>query len=129
MKFGGASGKSVRDAEKKFAMVHCHLIHHCNIPNGCERPVLRSEKSRGWVGAVGSDAALSAQSKCVRGGEMARFRGVWGERGCTSGTGAIDSERGISVGVDSIVNDVARVWGTGSSETPRFWGFWGVLGV
>ena len=110
-------------------MVHCCLVRHHNIPNGCEQPVLRSEKSWGWVGAVGSDAASSAQSKCVRGGETARFGGVWGEQGCTSGTGAIDGERGISVGVDSVINDVARVWGISGGKMPRFWGFWGVLGV
>ena len=81
------------------------------------------------MGAVGSDAASSAQSKRARGGEMACFRGVWGEQGCTSKTGAINGERGILVGVDSIVNNMARVWGTGSSKTPHFWGFWGVLDV
>ena len=81
MKYGGAGGKNVRDAEKKFAVVRRRLICCRNLRNGCEQPVLRSEKSRGWVGAVGSDAASSAQSKRVKGGETARFGGVWGVLG------------------------------------------------
>ena len=81
MKYGGAGGKNVRDAEKKFAVVRRRLIRRRDLPNGCEQPVLRSEKSRGWVGAVGSDAASSAQSKHVKGGETARFGGVWGVLG------------------------------------------------
>ena len=61
------------------------------------------------MGAVGNDAESSAQSKRARGGETARFGGVWGEKGCTSGTGAIDSEQEMLVGVDSVINDVAGV--------------------
>ena len=81
MKYGGAGGKNVRDAEKKFVVVRRHLVCRHNTPNGCEQPVLRSEKSQGWVSAVGSDTALSAQSKHVKGGETARFGGVWGVLG------------------------------------------------
>ena len=74
------------------------------------QPIFRLERSRGQVlGAVGNDAALSAQSKRVRGGEMARFRGVWGEQWCTGGIGAIDGEQGVLLGADGIVGGVAGV--------------------
>ena len=43
------------------------------------------------------------------GGETAGFWGFWGEQGCTGGTGAVDSGRGVSIGVDGVVNDVAGV--------------------
>jgi hypothetical protein len=59
---------------------------------------------------------------------MARFGDVWGEQGCTGRTGAINSERGVLMGVDGVVNDVAGVWDLGGSETYRFRGFWCELG-
>ena len=74
------------------------------------QPVFRLERSRGWVlGTVGNDAASSAQSKCVGGGETARFGGVWGEQGCTGGIGAIDDERGVSTGAGGVISDAAVV--------------------
>ena len=61
------------------------------------------------LGTVGNDAASSAQSKCVGGGETARFGGVWGEQGCPGRIGAIDGERGVLTGAGSIVSDTAVV--------------------
>ena len=61
------------------------------------------------LGTVGNDAALSAQSKCVGGGETAHFRGVWGEQGCTGGIGAIDGEWGVLTGAGGVVSDAAVV--------------------
>jgi hypothetical protein len=64
--------------------------------------------SRGRVlGAVGNDAALSAQLKCAGGGETACLRLSWVELGCTGGDGGVDSGQGASTGFDGVVGDVA----------------------
>ena len=77
---------------------------------------------------MGNNAVSLAQLKCVEVGEMACFRGVWGEQECTGGAWAIDSEQGVSMGVNSVINDVAGVWDMGGSGMSCFWGFWGKLG-
>ena len=64
---------------------------------------------------MGNDAASSAQSKCVGGGEMAHFRCVWGKQGCTGGIGAVDSEWRLSVVVKGTVNDTAGMLDMGGS--------------
>jgi hypothetical protein len=63
--------------------------------------------SRGRLGAVGNDAASSAQSKRVGGGEMDRLRGVWGELGCAVVDGGLGSEWGVLRGLDGTVGDTA----------------------
>ena len=86
--------------------------------------------SRGWVlGAVGNDAALSAQSKCMGGGETARLGSSRGEQGCAGGNGGAGGAWGLSAVVDSVVNDASGVWDAGGSETVRCWGFRGELGL
>jgi hypothetical protein len=66
--------------------------------------------SRGRVlGAVGNDAASSAQSKCAGGGESARLGSGRGEQGCTGGNGGVDGERGLSAVIDNVVNEAAGV--------------------
>ena len=71
MKCGGAGGKNVRDVEKKFGVVRRRLVRRRRVPNGCIRPVLSVERSRGGgyiAGGAGIDAASSAQSRRVGGG-------------------------------------------------------------
>jgi hypothetical protein len=52
--------------------------------------------SRGRVGAVGNNAASSAQSKRVGGGETVRFGGFWDELGCwDSFRGCPDGSPGV----------------------------------
>ena len=80
------------------------------------------------VGAVGNDAASSAQLKHAGGGKTARLGSSWGELGCTRGDGGVGSRWGLLSGVDGIVSDTAGVYDTGSGETARLWGFWGKLG-
>ena len=65
--------------------------------------------SHGRVGAVGNNAASSAQSKCAGGDKTVCFGSSRGEQGCTGGNGAVDSERGVSTVVDSVVSDAAGV--------------------
>jgi hypothetical protein len=76
------------------------------------------------LGAVGNDMASSAQSKCGGGGKTARLRLSWVGLGCTGGDGGVDSERGVSTGLDGVVGDMAGVWEVVSDETARFWVFW-----
>jgi hypothetical protein len=74
---------------------------------------------------VGNVVASLAQSKCVGGGKTACLGSSWGELGCTGGDGGIDSERGVSTGLDGIVGDMAGVCEVVSNKTARFWVFWG----
>jgi hypothetical protein len=77
MREGRAKLKKFRDG-KDCGGACRRLVHHRSVPNGCRRPVFRLEISRSRVlGAVGNDAASSAQLKRVGGGETACFRGVW----------------------------------------------------
>jgi hypothetical protein len=58
------------------------LVHRRRVPNGCGWPVFRPEMSRSrLLGAMGNDAASSAQSKCAEGGETGHCWGFWGELG------------------------------------------------
>ena len=102
MKDGGASGKNVRDVRKMFGGVcHCRLVRRCKVPNGCRRPVLRLERSRGCeLGAVGNDAVSSAQSRCTVDSEMALLRSSWGELGYTGGDGDAGGKQGTSQCID-----------------------------
>ena len=72
---------------------------------------------------MGNDAASSAQSKHVGGGETAHFGGVWGKQGCTGRIGAVDSEWRLSVVVEGTINNVAGVSDMGGSEMGCCWGF------
>jgi hypothetical protein len=64
--------------------------------------------SRGRVlGAVGNDAASSAQLKCAGGGETACLWSSWVELGCMGGDGGVDSGRGASTGFDGVIGDMA----------------------
>jgi hypothetical protein len=63
--------------------------------------------SRGRVlGAMGNDAASSAQSKCAGRGKAAHLGSSRVEQGCVGGDGGVDSGRGVSTGLNSIVGDV-----------------------
>jgi hypothetical protein len=59
------------------------------------------------LGAVGNDAASSAQLKRAGGGETACLRSSWVELGCMGGDGGVDSGWGASTGFDGVVGDVA----------------------
>ena len=85
--------------------------------------------SRGRVGAVGNDAASSAQSKCAGGDKTVSFGSSRGEQGCTGGNGAVNGEQGVSTVVDGVVSDAAGVSDVVGSKTVRCWVFWGKLGV
>jgi hypothetical protein len=68
--------------------------------------------------------ASSAQSKCGGGGETACLQLSWVGLGCTGGDGGVDSEQGVSTGLDGIVGDMTGVWEVVSDETAHFWVFW-----
>jgi hypothetical protein len=61
------------------------------------------------LGAVGNDAASSAQSKRAGGGKTARLSSGRGELGRAGVDGVVDGEQGVSTGVDGIVGDLAGV--------------------
>jgi hypothetical protein len=109
MRDGIAERKIFRD-EKICGGARRHLVRRRRVTNGCERPVFRHEMSRSEVlGAVGNDAASSAQSKHAGGGKTAHLRSGRGELGCAGVDGVVDSEQGVSTGVDSVVGDLAGV--------------------
>lgn len=85
-------------------------VRRRRVSNGCKQPVFRPEMSRGRVpGAVGNDAASSAQSKRVGAGIEGSSVGLrWGS--------TRDGDRGTAAAGDSdlsaVVDDV------GNGETP-----------
>ena len=106
---GGAKLKKFRD-KKDCGGARRHRVRRRRVPNGCKWPVCRAERSRGCVlGAVGNDAASSAQSKRAGGGKTACLGLSRGEQGCIGGNVGVGSEQGASKGVDGIVNDAAGV--------------------
>lgn len=93
------------------------LVRRREVPNGHGQLVLRPEMSRGMVpGAVGNDAASSAQSKRVGAGvehggglERGGMRGG-GRKTVTAGVAAgMGYGRGVSTGVNGVVGDAAGV--------------------
>ena len=72
------------------------------------------------MGAVGNDAASSAQSKCAGGDKTVSFGSSRGEQGCTGGNGAVDGEQGVSTVVDGVVSDVAGASDVVGGETFHF---------
>jgi hypothetical protein len=75
--------------------------------------------SRGRVGAVGNDAASSAQSKRAGGGETACLGPGWGELGHVGSEQGAGDEWGVSTGVDGVVSDAVRVRDAAGVETAR----------
>ena len=109
-----------RGVEKNRRGARRRRVCHRRVSNGCRRPVFKPEMSRGKVpGAVGNDAASSAQSKRVGTGIVHRVTGLRG--GSTRDEGRKTAAVGDS-GTWAVVND-ARDGGTA-----RIRGFWGELG-
>src|ERR1700733_12966176 len=83
---------------------HC-LVRRRRVPNGCAQPVFRVQRSHGggyMIGGAGINAASSAQSRHVGGGEMARLGPGWNELGKTGSEMGMGGERGASMGIDSV---------------------------
>jgi hypothetical protein len=118
MRGGVAEQKIFRDG-KICGGARRRLIRRRRVSNGLTQPVLRHEKSRERMGAVGNDTASSAQSK--RGGARIEHSSVG-----LGGGSTIDGGRKTTVAGGSDV--LAVVEGAEGVETACLRSSWGEVG-